>query len=158
MNRVGKITDQKSEKRFDILKTASMAFDAGDKYQIDTIGKAYILALASRMIYWCGLNTLNKDKRRFYEDACTLIQERVSPEVINYAINYCTDEREGILISALASNATRFLITHATKRRRSIFDYVKLLANRQYGQKSRQAARKIILHKIVNLVKRAHLD
>jgi glycosyltransferase involved in cell wall biosynthesis len=147
VNRAGKITDEKSGKRFDILKSVTLALDAAQKRQVNIEGMAHILAMASRLIYWCGKNTLNKDRVRFFTMACQLIRERVPRPVVNYCINSVVDEREGILLSALSTNSVPFLVSHASRQSFSPFVTLRMLLNWQFGEKPRAVAKRMMLAK-----------
>lgn len=154
VNRAGKITDQKSEKRFDILISANIAFETASRLRVGVAGQGYALALASRMIYWCGENTLNKDRERFYSEACRLLTEKVDPAVIRFCISHCTDERESVLVSVLATGSVKFLEAYASGARVSIFACLRLVTSMLYGTNTRAVARRMIYQKIKSTAKR----
>ncbi|SDN97920.1 glycosyltransferase family A protein [Phyllobacterium sp. OV277] len=147
VNRAGKITDEKSARRFDILQSVTLALRAAQKRQVNIEGMAHILAMASRLIYWCGKNTLNKDRVRFFTMACQLIRERVPRPVVNYCINSVVDEREGILLSAFSTNSVPFLVSHASRQSFSPFVTLRMLLDWQFGDKPRAVAKRMMLAK-----------
>jgi glycosyltransferase involved in cell wall biosynthesis len=148
VNRAGKITDQRSEGRFDILKAANIAFEAARRHRLSIAGQGYILASASRMIYWCGKNTLNKDRSRFYSEACNMIIEKVDPATIKYCIDHCTVERESVLVAALATKSVKFLEAYAAGSRIPLFGYLRLIMNKANGKVLRAVTKRIIFQKV----------
>ncbi|MDX3904866.1 MAG: glycosyltransferase [Pigmentiphaga sp.] len=138
VNRPGKITDQKSEKRFDILKSVQLAFDAAKKHHVDTAGRAYVAIMAARMTYWCGKHTLNKDRARFFAAACAQFKANVDDAAARYAMAHGIDRREAILLSALRANAVRFLTAHSAGRRTVRVWVLKLLFSWRHGRKLRR--------------------
>lgn len=148
VNRAGKITDQKSAKRFDILKSAALSFDAAKKHRPDIDAKANVLSMAARMIFWCGKNTLNKDRERFFVAACELIRDKVDKPVIAHCIERTGDEREAILLSALSTMSVKFLVAHASNKRVSPFAVANMLSNKAFGARARQIAKRVALSKV----------
>lgn len=114
VNRPGKITDQKSDKRFDILESARLALNILSRRNMPTPIQAWTMLLASRMIYWCGKNTLNKDRSRFYRDACNLLSAPEAKLAISHAIKNCGTTRERFLLILFAANSHEFLARHAS--------------------------------------------
>lgn len=128
VNRPGKITDQKSEKRFDILTSTKLAIDALINRKANTEIQAWTILLASRMIYWCGKNTLNKDRIRFFESACELISSKAPKEAVGHAIRTANSVQESILLAALAANSSEFLARHASGLKPRARDAIGLFA------------------------------
>lgn len=75
VNRDGKITEQKSEKRFDILKTAKEVMQQDEVIKLNDYQIYCIMSLLVKMIYWCGCNTLLKDRYRFFKEATELFSK-----------------------------------------------------------------------------------
>jgi len=148
VNRVGKITDQKSAKRFDILECAGQTFEFTENALLTTEARAISLALTCRMIYWCGTNTLNADRQRFFIQATTLIQNRIPSMVIEECINKWTDERESILVAALATNSVGILSAFSNHKQMPVIELIRLLANRRYGNVSRRVASRVLIQRI----------
>lgn len=152
INRNGKITDQKSAKRFDVLKSTALAFDyAGD---VDERGLVQITAMACRMIYWCGTHTLNKDRAKFFEEACVLLGRLVPASVWPLANAAVIDERERLIMNAMAARAAGLLIDVASKRRPRAKNALVLLCNKHQGRLARQVASRTIRHRVGNLIRR----
>ncbi len=158
VNRIGKITEQKSTKRFDILTVASQALDAATRNQLAKAASANVLALTCKMIYWCGTHTLNKDRRSFFSQATRLVKGKVSPEVIDECIANWTDEREAILLAAFATNATDFLIAYSSGNTRPLWPLLKLLFNMRYGKVPRRVACRVVFHSISRLLRKKTLQ
>lgn len=147
VNRPGKITDQKSEKRFDMLKSIQIAFDSARRLQVSTAGRAYIAIMAARMTYWCGIHTLNRDRQRFFRQACEHLAASIDPAAASYAMGHGIDRREAILVSAFRAKAVRFLVALSSGRRSARFWALGLLFNRKHGRKFRRTLARAGLRK-----------
>ncbi|OVZ60993.1 hypothetical protein CDO44_07180 [Pigmentiphaga sp. NML080357] len=150
VNRPGKITDQKSEKRFDILKSVELGFSAMKRYHVDAAGRAYIAIMATRMTYWCGKHTLNKDRKRFFIAACEQIGSLIDPVAANYCMANGIDRREAILVSAFRAKAARFLIAYSSGRKTARLWIFKLLFSWKHGRKLRRTLIRAGLRRIRN--------
>jgi glycosyltransferase involved in cell wall biosynthesis len=159
INRIGKITDQKSAKRFDIISVAEQAFSLAHAKQIGDKALANLLALVSRMIYWCGENTLNGDRRLFFQRAALLVRRSVPARVIAECIDFWTDEREALIISALAANSIAILCARARRDRVPIPALIALLGSSRYGRLPRRVVARIAINRAGQLwsgLRRAH--
>ena len=152
VDRPGKITDQKSEKRFDILKAAAISLDKIKESSMSIEGKAWALLLLSRMIYWCGENTLNKDRLRFFKDACALISQRVEAPVISLATKNFGTLREAALLMALSAGASSFLNKHASKKSHSITDVMPFISPRIDVRTKARVLKAVVKQKLKNLL------
>jgi glycosyltransferase involved in cell wall biosynthesis len=148
VNRAGKITDQKSAKRFDMLKSAALALDAADKHHLSIQAKSYVLSMAARMIFWCGKNTLNKDRARFFHAACELIRKKVERPVMLHCIQTAADWREAVLLSALSTMSIGVLAAHAANKPISPFAVASMLSNSTFGARPRRIVMSLVLNKI----------
>lgn len=108
VNRPGKITDEKSEKRFDILKIANLAFTEINTSILSVEAKIYAVILMIRMVYWCGSETLNNDRKRFYKEACELFSKNITQSFFKTFSLYAED-KEIILLAALINRKYTFL-------------------------------------------------
>ena len=152
VNRNGKITDQRSAKRFDILKSVALAFEYARG--VDERGLAQITAMGCRMIYWCGRHTLNEDRARFFAQACALLGELVPASLWPLACDAGLDERERLIMSALAARAEGLLTDSAARRRPRLKNAMVLLRNRHHGRMARQVALRTLKWRLGNFIRR----
>ncbi len=148
VNRPGKITDQKSERRFDILKAVALGFEAMEKYRVDEAGRAYIAIMAARMTYWCGKNTLNKARRRFFRAACEQMAAAIDASAARYCMKNGIDRREAILVSAFRAKAARFLTAYSSERPTAKFWALGLLFSWRHGRKLRRTLARAVLARV----------
>lgn len=147
VNRAGKLTEQKSSKRFDMLKSVELAFKEASSRNVDQLGLAYIVCIACRVMYWCGQNTLVKDRKRFFELASELIQRNVNKEMYAVCMGIF-DKEERVLLSALKVGAVNFLVTHASDGRIRAVDAMPLMLSKDYGDTARRVVVKMLLSKV----------
>lgn len=102
VNRMGKITDQRSAARFDILAVMDEAL-AGlkDKPISPDQGAAIVYALL-RISYWCGCNTVLGDRRRFFTALSTRFQRLPRPWVKRFHLRYARLKKQRRILFALA--------------------------------------------------------
>jgi hypothetical protein len=148
VNRAGKLTEQKSSKRFDMLKSVDLAFKEASSRNVNQLGWAYIICIACRVMYWCGQNTLVKDRKRFFEMSSELIQKNVSKELYDTCMLTFVDKQERVLLSALKVGAVNFLVTHASAGRVRAVDTLPLMFSKDYGKASRRVVIKMFLLKV----------
>ncbi|KXV61447.1 hypothetical protein AD948_01720 [Acetobacter senegalensis] len=72
INRPGKITQERSQRRFHIFKSVELAIQYGKQYSIDNEAGAALVSLMTRMIIWCGENVLLPQRQEFFTQACEL--------------------------------------------------------------------------------------
>lgn len=72
INRPGKITQERSLRRFHIFKSARLAIQYAKQYSIDKEAGAALVSLMTRMIIWCGENVLLPHRLEFFNQACAL--------------------------------------------------------------------------------------
>lgn len=151
VNRHGKITDQKSSKRFDILKTVALAFDYAKG--VNERGRAQVIGMACRMIYWCGAHTLNEDRSRFFAQGGKVLDEHVPISLWPFAYAACLDERERLIMSALAAHANGLLIDKSAKRRPRVKNALALLCNKYHGRLARQVAMRLLKRRLGHFIR-----
>ncbi len=152
VNRNGKITDQKSAKRFDILESVALAFECAKG--VDAKGMAQMTAMACRMIYWCGTHTLNKDRARFFAEACSLLGGVVPASLWPMAEAAALDERERLIMNAFAARAEGLLVDSAARRRPRLKSALALLRHRQHGRTARHVALRTLKWRLGNFIRR----
>lgn len=111
VNRPGKITDQKSERRFDILKTAEDVLKHEIIMHLSAYQKYCVLTLLIKMIYWCGCNTLLKDRQRFFFHAIKLFSKKNAEnyKILHQSLRFAGTNRQFILMASLLAGATKFI-------------------------------------------------
>ncbi len=98
VNRPGKITNEKSERRFDIFAVVSEAIQNLKACQVnDEQGGAALYGLF-RLVWWCGTMSLPEHRASFFNKACDLFRSEV-PEAWDrvYFKHYAPDTRHSIL-------------------------------------------------------------
>ena len=78
VNRPGKITEERSHRRFDILAVADETFRKLEQLEISEDAGGVIVYGMTRIIWWCGTMTLPEDRTRFFEEAIARF-DRVNP-------------------------------------------------------------------------------
>jgi glycosyltransferase involved in cell wall biosynthesis len=82
VNRPGKITEQKSDSRFDMLKIANMCLDENQSLTCST-KMVLLIHLIIRMSFWCSKFIVYNKRIMFYEQLSTIITENCSKQFIN---------------------------------------------------------------------------
>ena len=137
VNRVGKLTDQKSAKRFDVLKSVELAFQEAINRTVDIFGWSYIIYMACKVICITGQNILVKDRKIFFEKASELIQKSVDKKLYYTCVDILNNqERE--LLASLQVGAVDFLVKYASAGEIRFYEKIQLLLNKDYGGMSRR--------------------
>lgn len=77
VNRPGKITAERSQRRFDILDVAREVFGNLDNRTVTASEGGAILYGLTRIVWWCGTMTLPAQRRSYFEHACSTFREHV---------------------------------------------------------------------------------
>ncbi|BEN53623.1 glycosyltransferase family 2 protein [Serratia marcescens] len=151
VNRDGKITEQKSEKRFDILKTAKEVMQQDEVIKLNDYQIYCIMSLLVKMIYWCGCNTLLKDRYRFFKEATELFSKKhpQSRAMLSKSLRFAHRNREFILMLSLLNGAASFIRDYSTGDK-ALLTKVKLLSSMA---KSDISANKLIFKKAAQFAK-----
>lgn len=121
VNREGKITEQKSEKRFDIIKTADELMHKEALKSLNDYQYYCVISLLLKMIFWCGRNTMLSDRRRFFS-AATALFSRANAEPrqhLKRALNFTLRNREFVLMVAFYNGAVDFLTEYSMDKKTS---------------------------------------
>lgn len=112
INREGKITDQKSEKRFDIITTTNDILKSGVLSKLSNYQVTCVIRGLVRILFWCGCNTLMKDRLLFFKTACKLFstENKESRALLKCALLNVKSKKEFSLMLFLYNNAVRFLV------------------------------------------------
>ncbi|ENZ8427530.1 glycosyltransferase [Klebsiella sp. CN_Kp073] len=116
VNREGKITDQKSEKRFDIIKTAKELLQKPEVKGLNAYQQYCVMSLIFKMIFWCGRYTTLNDRRRYFQQGVDLFSVS-NPGVrsrLKTSLGFAERNREFILMLAFFNGATDFLTEYST--------------------------------------------
>jgi glycosyltransferase involved in cell wall biosynthesis len=150
-NRPGKITDQKSEKRFNILTSARIAIEDSKIINLESGAKAYMLLLISRMIYWCGANTLNKDRIRFFKEGSIFIRSNFTKTEITDAMKLGS-KQEAILLNVFWCGMVDFLFRYSSGMNLKMFDLIRLITQPVLGRWPRRIAFEKITSKTKSII------
>lgn len=77
VNRPGKITEEKGDRRFDVLKVVRLALSELKSIGVTAEQGARALRVLFRLIWGCGTMTLPDQRRAFFAGACTLVRDEV---------------------------------------------------------------------------------
>jgi len=126
INRPGKITEERSRRRFDILAVAGETFDELIQMQVNSdAGGAMVYSLA-RIVWWCGTMTLPDQRLEFFKGACRLFQEKAPPLWIErFSRLHFPEEIQQIIVGSLMRNQAvrlfRLSLGQRTPLRSAIF-------------------------------------
>ncbi|NDY92346.1 glycosyltransferase family 2 protein [Ideonella livida] len=82
VGRHGAITGEQGMRRFDVLHGAKEALDACDEEGLSAEGRAAVLALILRMVFWCGKNVPYAAIGQFVEQSMAVFHGRISRDVV----------------------------------------------------------------------------
>ncbi|AIF49379.1 glycosyltransferase [Dyella japonica] len=74
VNRPGKITDERSRRRFDMIRSAGLAIDAGLSCKLDPQAGGALLSMLVRMLFWCAENVVLSQRKEFFALAAEVLQ------------------------------------------------------------------------------------
>jgi glycosyltransferase involved in cell wall biosynthesis len=98
VNRPGKITDQRSRHRFDVLKTTGLALAFANRAAVSNDALANLGLQTMRLIFWCAGRTLNKDRLEFCAQAMALAGEISDESYRKAKYIYSIDDEERSVI------------------------------------------------------------
>ena len=144
VGRPGKITDSKSSKRFDVLDSVKLATDFSKKRSLTLAQKSSLLFYSCRVIFWCGSNTLNIEKVKFFKEACKLFQNEFGHDCYSYCCENLLDNSQKLILSAFFTGNIDYLLKTSVFLKKNKFDILKLMVKKQFGIYPRKIA-KIVL-------------
>jgi hypothetical protein len=102
VNRPGKITAERSLRRFDILEVARETFiELGQSDITPEAGGAIVYGL-SRIVWWCGAMTLPEHRQEYFQKACRVFADHApAPWVARFGACRFPDEIQHLIIGAL---------------------------------------------------------
>lgn len=111
VNRPGKITDEKSQRRFDILKVAKRAISDLRSCPVTVEQGGATLRGVFRLAWGCGMMTLPDQRKAFFSQACQLFSLNIPQSWVNaYLAQNSQDLRHIILGALMASGGTTLLV------------------------------------------------
>lgn len=102
VNRPGKITAERSLRRFDILEVAHQTFAELGPLDITPEAGAAILYGLSRIVWWCGTMTLPEHRHDYFQKAAALFAEQAPAAWVDrFGTCRFPDEIHHLIVSAL---------------------------------------------------------
>ncbi len=102
INRPGKITAERSRRRFDILEVARETFAELGRLDITPEAGAAILYGLSRIVWWCGTMTLPEHRHDYFQMACALFADQTPAAWVDrFGACRFPDEIHHLIVSAL---------------------------------------------------------
>lgn len=119
INRSGKITQQRDDKRFDMLTVAKETLFAISLISTSPPQKQAIAAILVRMIYWCGMNTRSSDRHEYYHQCIELFSKKYidNRNFLICAMSTSESLREIVLMFAMLSGETSFISSYSAGQR-----------------------------------------
>jgi len=138
INRPGKITDQKSEIRFDILHIFDQTMQLAEEFEVPPIQGVNILFSLLRITYWCGTQTCLSDRYRFFSELGKRFSTIPGEWVERFKLQNRDDLRQLVILWALRRKDTKLLFAISTGTRPFFRFAYYLLNQRRFGVIYRQ--------------------
>lgn len=118
VNRPGKITEQRSHRRFDVLRVARLAVDELKSAPADPDQGGAALRVLFRLVWGCGTMTPPDQQGRFFREACEVFGVAVPRAWIrHYRLRHRWDPRHWLLGELLIRGESSMLAGFAAGRR-----------------------------------------
>ena len=117
INRPGKITDERSSRRFDILRSVALARDEALSAAVSDDAGANLTMQVTRMLHWCAHNVTNVDRPRFIAEAVAFMGTWPASWTNRALEARLGNERELILLSAFLDGQNDVLGSMAGRQR-----------------------------------------
>lgn len=128
INRPGKITAERSQRRFDILEVARQAFAEMRETDITAAAGGAIVYGLSRIVWWCGTMTLPEHRESFFREASAVFAEHApSTWVTSFGSLWFPDEIQHLVVAALMREQVDLLIRLSHGRRQPLRSLALLL-------------------------------
>ncbi len=111
-NRPGKITDEKSARRFDVLKIFDQTVNIASHENISPEQGMCILYYLIRITYWCGTETVLGDRKAFFSQLSEKISSIPGDWIDAFKQNFTTD-LQIIFLCALRKGETNYLLKNS---------------------------------------------
>jgi glycosyltransferase involved in cell wall biosynthesis len=126
INRPGKLTDERSRRRFDMIRSAELAIFAAQRGHIDDQAGGALLSMLVRMLYWCAENVVLDQRREFFLQACELISRLPRSWVMAHRSMFSAQHRDRILIICFMDKLIDALIMFSLDSRPDLPDLWKI--------------------------------
>ena len=133
INRPGKITDQKSDIRFDILQIFDQTMRLTEEFEIPPVQGARILYSLLRITYWCGTQTCLSDRYRFFTELGHRFSKIPEGWVERYKLRHRDEFGQMVILWALRRQDTKLLFAISTGTRPFFKLGYYLVNQRRYG-------------------------
>lgn len=130
--RPGKITDQKSARRFDVLKIFDQTLEVSTAQTLSPEQGVSILYSLIRLTYWCGTETILSDRMNYFSQLAYKFSLIPADWIDNYKLKFRHDRRQLILLWALKKRKTNFLFKHSVGIRQIFYTAVFLIHQQNY--------------------------
>jgi len=105
VNRPGKITAERSLRRFDILEVTRETFSELRQMDITPEAGGAIIYGLSRIVWWCGSMTLPEHRREYFQKACMIFTEYAPvPWIIQFGASRLPDDIHYLIVGSLIRN------------------------------------------------------
>lgn len=122
VNRNGKITLQRNEKRFDILKIAEEKLAHASLTPLSQQQNYAIVSVLVKMIYWCGGYTRSSTRKRYYQQSSLLFGHKNKNNrlmLLNAQQTSCS-LKEVILMHGMLSTGVSFIAAYSSGQRNAL--------------------------------------
>ncbi len=130
VNRPGKITAERSQRRFDILDVARETFGKLSKMDVTADEGGAILYGLTRIVWWCGAMTLPEQRREYFTQACSTFMNHAPPAwIARFGALRFPDEILHLVMGGLMRNEVNRLVRLSFGQRapfKSIFFLIKI--------------------------------
>jgi hypothetical protein len=140
VNRVGKITDERSSRRFDALATTSEALDIAATAGVSDAAGANLLVASCRLLFWCCEHVANADRANFAVQASRVFSGVPAPWRAFAMESLRLDVREALIVASLLHGDSQVIGSFAARRWPPFTSALRFTASR-FGGPARQLAR-----------------
>ncbi|MDQ5910202.1 MAG: hypothetical protein QG599_2298 [Pseudomonadota bacterium] len=128
VNRPGKITTERSLRRFDILEVARETLTELRKLDITAEAGGAIIYGLSRIVWWCGSMTLPEHRRDYFQKACIIFaNDAPAPWLRHFDASRFPDEIQHLIVGGLIRNEVSWLKRMSYGRRYPLQSFIFLL-------------------------------
>jgi glycosyltransferase involved in cell wall biosynthesis len=130
VNRPGKITAERSQRRFDILNVAREVFGTLSNMNVTPDEGGAIIYGLTRIVWWCGTMTLPEQRRNYFEEACSTFRDYAPIAWVNrVGFLHFPDQILHLVLAALMRGEVNRLVRLSFGQRtpiKSIFFLIKI--------------------------------
>lgn len=128
VNRPGKITAERSHRRFDIITVARETLIILSPLDVTPMEGGAILYGLTRIVWWCGCMTLPEHRQQFIEQACDVFMRHAPPAwVLCFGHLHFPDEIIYLVLGALLRGKRQRLLSLSYNKRKPISTFFFLL-------------------------------